>query len=476
MSWNPPKLSSSAVEQPCGRNEQCSGEFKMKLIKRIPFQIFILVLLAGFAGIGGMLIMQHHISEISKNYEQIIGRSLQDRLDMSELQNLIYRHQTIVSWHTFSDSKESKAAYKEEADGLESLIMETLDEINANVSGSEKEQLFHKVYSDAVGYFQNAENVFKLSGEGNTATAEYYIISSMSKFINSINANAAIMDEYIDGEMNATREKMESTITAAGISEIVCSMAIVIVMAVCLILCVRITSNLENYKNRLEIDNEKKTREIMERNRKMLAIQESTIIGMANLIESRDHDTGEHVKRTSVYVELLAKAAQKDGYLPEILNDRYVELTVKAAPLHDIGKITVSDSILQKPGKLTEEEFERMKTHTTAGGRIVGEVLGNIEDREYIEIASRVAAAHHEKWNGSGYPLGLKGDEIPLCARIMAVADVFDALVSKRCYKEQMPVDKAFDIIKESGGTHFDPELARLFVSIRSDIEKVLDE
>ena len=136
MSWNPPKLSSSAVDQPCGSNEQGSGEFKMKLIKRIPFQIFILVLLAGFAGIGGMLIMQHHISEISKNYEQIIGRSLQDRLDMSELQNLIYRHQTIVSWHTFSDSKESKAAYKEEADGLESLIMETLDEINANVSGS----------------------------------------------------------------------------------------------------------------------------------------------------------------------------------------------------------------------------------------------------------------------------------------------------------------------------------------------------
>ncbi|MDE5994400.1 MAG: HD domain-containing protein, partial [Oscillospiraceae bacterium] len=206
------------------------------------------------------------------------------------------------------------------------------------------------------------------------------------------------------------------------------------------------------------------------------AIQESTIIGMANLIESRDHDTGEHVKRTSVYVELLAKAAKQAGYLPDILTDRYIDLTVKAAPLHDIGKIAVSDSILQKPGKLTEEEFERMKAHTTAGGRIVKEVLGTIEDHEYLDIASCVAMSHHEKWNGSGYPLGLKENDIPLCARIMAVADVFDALISKRCYKEQMPMDKAFDIISESGGTHFDPELARLFVSIRSDIEKVLDD
>lgn len=448
----------------------------MKLIKRIPFQIFILVLFAGIVGIGGMLIMQYHISRISENYEQMIERSLEDRMDMSELQNLMARHQTIVSWHTFSNSGDDIAVYEKEAGELKVLILDKLGEISANVSGSEKEQLFHKVYSDAISYFQNADNVLKLSGSGSTATAEYYIVSTMSGFVDSINANAALMDGYIDSEMDVTRGKMEAAITAAGISEIVCSFTIAAVVAVCLILCVRITSNLEKYKNRLEVENEAKTREIMEHNRKMLAIQESTIIGMANLIESRDHDTGEHVKRTSIYVELLAKAAQRAGYQPEILTDRYVELTVKAAPLHDIGKITVSDSILQKSGRLTEEEFDRMKTHTTAGGRIVGEVLGKIEDREYIDIASQVAAAHHEKWNGSGYPLGLRENEIPLCARIMAVADVFDALVSKRCYKEQMPVDKAFGIIGESAGSHFDPELARLFIGIRSDIERVLDE
>lgn len=447
----------------------------MRLIKRIPFQIFILVLFAGIAGIVGMIIMKYHINEIAENYEQIIDKNLQDRIDMSELKNQMYHHQTIVSWHTFSNSEESRDAFEKEANELKLLIMSNLEKMNEGIEGSEKEQLFHAVYSDAVSYFQNAENVFTLSREGSTATAEYYITYVMSQFIKSINTNADIMDGYINEEMDLIRSKMENSILTANISEIVCSLLIGFVMVLCIILCVRITSNLERYKNQLEIDNENKTRELIEHNRKMLAVQESTIIGMANLIENRDRETGEHVKRTRLYVELLAREAKRAGYCPDILDESYIDLTVKAAPLHDIGKIAVSDSILQKPGKLTDEEFECMKIHTSEGGRIVGEVLGNIEDKDYIEIASQVAAAHHEKWNGSGYPLGLKGDDIPLCARIMAVADVFDALVSKRCYKKPMPVDKAFEIIRESGGVHFDPELARLFLSIRSDVEKVLE-
>ncbi len=197
---------------------------------------------------------------------------------------------------------------------------------------------------------------------------------------------------------------------------------------------------------------------------------------MANLIENRDLDTGEHVKRTSRYVELLTRAAQKAGYCTKILTDDYAELLIKAAPMHDIGKIAVSDMILQKPGRLTREEFEAMKEHTTAGGRIVIDVLGSIEEKEYIDIAAQIALGHHEKWDGTGYPQGLSGSDIPLCARIMAVADVFDALVSRRCYKEAMPVDEAFAIIAESGGSHFDPELARLFCSIRSEITGVLGE
>lgn len=195
---------------------------------------------------------------------------------------------------------------------------------------------------------------------------------------------------------------------------------------------------------------------------------------MADLIENRDQDTGEHVKRTSRYVELLTRAAQREGYCSEVLTDDYVELLIKAAPLHDIGKIAVSDTILQKPGRLTKEEFEAMKEHTTAGGRIVGEVLKGIEEKGYIDIASQVAAFHHEKWDGSGYPHGLQGEMIPLGARIMAVADVFDALVSKRCYKEPMTISEAFDVIRESAGSHFDPTLAGIFCQIRREVGEVL--
>ncbi len=136
----------------------------------------------------------------------------------------------------------------------------------------------------------------------------------------------------------------------------------------------------------------------------------------------------------------------------------------------------ISDAILQKPGRLTPEEFDAMKEHTTAGGHIITEVMGGIEEKEYIDIAVQIAEGHHEKWDGSGYPKGIKGKEIPLCARIMAVADVFDALVSKRCYKEAMPVEKAFSIIEESGGSHFDPNLSLLFCSIRDEVTEVLNE
>lgn len=276
--------------------------------------------------------------------------------------------------------------------------------------------------------------------------------------------------------MSAAEKKMERSIQIAEVSEAVGIICICVVMAVCMAMCIGITSKLEKYKNQLEEENERKTQALIEHNERMLLLQENTIIGMANLIENRDNDTGEHVKRTSRYVELLTRAARKAGYCAECLTDDYAELLVKAAPMHDIGKIAVSDAILQKPGRLTPEEFDAMKEHTTAGGHIITEVMGGIEEKEYIDIAVQIAEGHHEKWDGSGYPKGIKGKEIPLCARIMAVADVFDALVSKRCYKEAMPVEKAFSIIEESGGSHFDPNLSLLFCSIRDEVTEVLNE
>lgn len=201
-------------------------------------------------------------------------------------------------------------------------------------------------------------------------------------------------------------------------------------------------------------------------NMRIKSMQHSTIIGVANLIESRDSNTGEHVKNTSNYVSMLVNAAKEKGVYPETIDDEFVELVVSAAPLHDIGKIAVPDHILRKPGKLTEEEFEQMKIHAAEGGRMIHQVMDGSTDEEYVQVAYDVAAYHHEKWNGKGYPMGLSGEEIPVSARIMAIADVYDALTMERVYKKAFPVEKALAIIEEDTGTHFDPVLAPIFVEL----------
>lgn len=215
-------------------------------------------------------------------------------------------------------------------------------------------------------------------------------------------------------------------------------------------------------------------KELAHKQQELMNIQQEVIISMANLIEGRDGSTGGHIKRTSQYVELLARGLRNKGICLDILNEEYIDNLRKAAPMHDIGKICISDSILKKPGKLTEAEFEIMKEHAEQGGSIIRFTMGKIEKKEFIDIAFDIATYHHEKWNGEGYPKGLKEQEIPLSARIMAVADVFDALVSKRCYKEAMPVGNAFDIIEESSGKHFDPEIVKIFFKEHDKIEEIL--
>lgn len=219
-----------------------------------------------------------------------------------------------------------------------------------------------------------------------------------------------------------------------------------------------------------------KQSELQNQHQKIIDIQNNTIISLSNLVENRDSDTGEHVRRTSAYVNLLAHKAKNNGYCKKILTDEYITLLTKAAPMHDIGKIVVPDSVLKKPGKLKPNEFNEIKRHTTEGGRIVREVLGDGEDKEYIQMAIDVASCHHERWDGNGYPNGLAGEDIPLSARIMAIADVFDALVSPRVYKEPFSVDKAMEIIKEEAGSHFDPTLATLFIGMEDDAVAVMEK
>ena len=194
------------------------------------------------------------------------------------------------------------------------------------------------------------------------------------------------------------------------------------------------------------------------------------ISAFSDLIENRDSSTGEHIKRTSMYVRIIAEELRRRGAYAEVLTNDYVSNLITATPMHDIGKVAISDSILQKPGKLTADEYERMKTHSVAGGDIIKKTFSNLGTPQFREMAFSLAVSHHEKWNGKGYPYGLSGEEIPLAARIVAIADVFDAVSEKRVYRDALPLDECFRIIEEGRGTDFDPLLVDCFLSAKERV------
>ncbi len=223
----------------------------------------------------------------------------------------------------------------------------------------------------------------------------------------------------------------------------------------------RITS-LTDFNNELN-------RLVDEKTAHIVAMHDNLIMSMATMVESRDNSTGGHIRRTSEGVRILLETAQETGVLS--LEKDFVRNLIKAAPMHDLGKIAVPDQILRKPGRFEPEEFEIMKTHAAEGGRIVHEILKGTDDDDFHRLAENVANYHHERWDGSGYPQKLKGEEIPLEARIMAVADVYDALVSKRVYKEKMSFEKADAIIREGMGSQFDPALEPVYLAARPRLE-----
>ena len=236
------------------------------------------------------------------------------------------------------------------------------------------------------------------------------------------------------------------------------------------------TIELDQYRHNLEDMVSEQAEKLMESTQRINRIQETVIVGMANLIESRDGSTGKHVKNTQMYVRMISKELQKRQLFAGQLTDSYIDDVCKAAPLHDVGKIKISDAVLQKPGKLTPEEYEVIKLHTTYSRKIIQNIIGDVEDEHYVKIVEDIAMYHHERWDGTGYPTGLAGDRIPLAARIMAVADVFDALVCKRVYKEAMAEEHAFSILREDAGKHFDPVLVDVFFAIREDVHQYLQE
>ena len=220
---------------------------------------------------------------------------------------------------------------------------------------------------------------------------------------------------------------------------------------------------IQNYNSKLE-------KEVAEKTQGILDLQNKLVLGMATMIEGRDNSTGGHIKRTSDCMRLLIETMKEEGYPG--LTDSFCFNIVRAAPMHDLGKITVDDAILRKPGRFTPEEFEEMKKHAPEGARIVKQILDGTDNVEFMNIAVNVAHYHHERWDGSGYPDGLAGEQIPFEARIMAIVDVYDALVSKRVYKERMSFEQADSIILEGMGKHFDKALEPYYLKARPKFEE----
>jgi len=214
--------------------------------------------------------------------------------------------------------------------------------------------------------------------------------------------------------------------------------------------------------------------EVQKRTREVTAIQDVTILAMASLAETRDNETGNHIRRTQHYVRALATALREHPRFRDPLSDHVIDMLFKSAPLHDIGKVGIPDRILLKPGRYEPHEFEIMKRHPALGR----DAIQHAEEQlgmpvEFLHYAKEIAYGHQEKWDGSGYPLGAAGDAIPLSARIMAVADVYDALISRRVYKEAMPHEKAVHIMREGRGTHFDPDILDVFLGLVDEFQRI---
>jgi putative two-component system response regulator len=227
---------------------------------------------------------------------------------------------------------------------------------------------------------------------------------------------------------------------------------------------------LTRIKNHLNIDEL-----IRERTAKLVKLQHGIVSVMADLVENRDGNTGGHIDRTAIYMEMLIEGMRSRGVYAEQMQDWDLKSVALSARLHDLGKIAIPDSILNKPGKLEFEEFEVIKKHSEKGALIIDETIRKTGDEEFLRNARTIALYHHEKWNGSGYPYGLKGREIPLLGRIMALVDVYDALASERPYKKAFPHEQAIEIIVKDSGTHFDPDIVSVFAEISDKILETHD-
>jgi len=234
----------------------------------------------------------------------------------------------------------------------------------------------------------------------------------------------------------------------------------------------KLNENLLSAKQELQNYNDNLEKMVKEKTERIVELKNAVMEAIAELVERRDDATGGHITRTSKYLRKFISAVLSSGLYKNQTSSWNIDQMILSAQLHDVGKIAIDDAILRKPGKLTDEEFETMKKHTVLGGEIIKDIQKKAGEQEFLDYAFVFSVYHHEKWNGSGYPYGKSGEDIPLPARLMAIIDVYDALISERPYKKSFTHEEAINIIKDGRGTHFDPTLTDLFLSVSDELEK----
>lgn len=434
--------------------------------KSLSISALVVIFVAELAGLLGILYFRYTMDVHTALFDTMVGQVFDEEADVEQIRSLLYKYEynmTAFMNSSGPDSDEFLGIISQTELEIRNQLIVHSDIMKKMDFGSEKEMLFRSVNDDVLKYLNfNAVLLSMREEESPLAISAYneaFILPLVRKVNESIDRLARILKIYI-GE---SKIQVENDLRQSRIAAIVGIFVIVFSIVVSIIYSHKVLRELEEKNRFFKSKSEASEMRISE-------IQYNTIMGIAELVESRSGETGQHVKRTSHYVNMILLQAQKKGKWADVLSARFIDNVTRAAPMHDLGKIVIPDAILNKPGKLTDEEFEVMKSHAAAGGKIVREIIGGVAEKDYVDIASDIASCHHEKWNGKGYPRGLRGEEIPLCARIMAVADVFDALVSERCYKKPMSYEKAFDIIESESGEHFDPQVVELFMELKDEI------
>lgn len=431
-------------------------------------KILIYIVIAEVIGLMGIFFLRYQYDKFYEQYNRTISSSYYIKSLTAEISENSYKHENLLLNYVRASTVEGNV-YFEEAKDVVQEIKKLLASLGTQTSKTSMETLFHEVNDNLIIYIDNSSTLFLLSNQGATHAAKFYLDTNMLPLLSKVNSSIFKINDLAEETLSTSTTKLDRSALYTRVVSIVSMIFMILLIILSSIFAFNTLKGLESKKNLLEDDVETKKNRIY-------AMQNKIIIGIADLIENRSGETGQHVKRTSNLVGKIVKKAKEDGMWPDIIDDNYVDNIIKAAPLHDIGKIVVSDTILNKPGKLDDEEFAQMKLHAAEGGRIIKELIHGIEEEDYIEMSYNISTYHHEKWNGKGYPFGLAGEDIPLCARIMAVADVFDALVSERCYKKAMSYEDAFKIIEKDAGSHFDPDVARIFLELRPEIEAEKDK